>query len=110
RPPSGAGHPVTGLPYRAGLGPCVGALVHAEHARGRRPLRVPRSADLVRRRAGMSEAALPVAIRFRQQDRASTLRWFLRKNPRMLVGVVLLSILLFVAAFAPMIAPYDPIK
>jgi len=28
----------------------------------------------------------------------------------MLVGVVLLAILLFVAAFAPIIAPYDPIK
>src|SRR5436305_8434460 len=46
----------------------------------------------------------------RAQDRASSLRWFLRKNPRMLVGVVLLAILLFVAAFAPIIAPYDPIK
>jgi len=58
----------------------------------------------------MTEAALPVVIRAQQQTRASSLRWFLRKNPRMLVGMVLLSILLFVAAFAPIIAPYDPIK
>jgi peptide/nickel transport system permease protein len=58
----------------------------------------------------MSEATLPVIIRARQQTRGSGLRWFLRKNPRMLVGVVLLAILLFVAAFAPIIAPYDPIK
>jgi len=53
----------------------------------------------------MTEAALPVAIRVRPQSRGSSVRWFLRKNPRMLVGVVLLSILLFVAAFAPFIAP-----
>ena len=58
----------------------------------------------------MSEATLPVIIRARQQTQASSIRWFLRKNPRMLVGVVLLAILLFVAAFAPFIAPYDPIK
>ena len=58
----------------------------------------------------MSEAALPAIIQVRQQGRGSSLRWFLRKNPRMLLGVVLLAILLFVAAFAPIIAPYDPIK
>ena len=58
----------------------------------------------------MIEATLPVIIRARQQTQASSIRWFLRKNPRMLVGVVLLAILLFVAAFAPFIAPYDPIK
>ena len=58
----------------------------------------------------MSEATLPVIIRVQQQSRGSSLRWFLRKNPRMLVGVVLLAMLLFVAAFAPLIAPYDPIK
>jgi len=58
----------------------------------------------------MSEATLPVIIRAQEQSRASNVRWFLRKNPRMLVGVVLLSVLLFVAAFAPIIAPYDPIK
>jgi len=58
----------------------------------------------------VSEATLPILIRAREQTRASSIRWFLRKNPRMLVGVVLLAILLFVAAFAPIIAPYDPIK
>jgi len=58
----------------------------------------------------VSEATLPFVIRARQQTRATNVRWFLRKNPRMLVGVVLLAILLFVAAFAPIIAPYDPIK
>jgi len=58
----------------------------------------------------MSEAALPIIIRAREQTRASSIRWFLRKNPRMLVGLVLLTVLLFAAAFAPLIAPYDPIK
>ena len=36
----------------------------------------------------MSEATLPVVIRVQQQSRGSSVRWFLRKNPRMLVGVV----------------------
>ena len=58
----------------------------------------------------MSGATLPVVLRAEPQDRASAVRYFLQKNPRMLVGVVLLAILLFVAAFAPLVAPYDPIK
>ena len=58
----------------------------------------------------MSSATLPAVIPLRPRSRASSIRWFLRKNPRMLLGVVLLAILLFVAAFAPFIAPYDPIK
>jgi peptide/nickel transport system permease protein len=58
----------------------------------------------------MSEAALPAVIPVPRTDRGSAVRYFLRKNPRMLVGLVLLAILLFVALFAPVIAPYDPIK
>ena len=58
----------------------------------------------------MSSAALPVILRVQPEGRTYAVRYFLRKNPRMLVGVVLLAILLFVAAFAPFIAPYDPIK
>jgi peptide/nickel transport system permease protein len=58
----------------------------------------------------VSGATLPVVLRAQPQDRASAVRYFLRKNPRMLVGVILLAILLFVAAFAPFIAPYDPIR
>jgi len=58
----------------------------------------------------MSSATLPAVIPLRPRSRASSIRWFLRKNPRMLLGLVLLGILLFVAAFAPFIAPYDPIK
>jgi peptide/nickel transport system permease protein len=33
-----------------------------------------------------------------------------QRNPRMIIGGSLIIILLFVAAFAPFIAPYDPIK
>jgi ABC-type dipeptide/oligopeptide/nickel transport system permease subunit len=58
----------------------------------------------------VSGVALPVALRVRPQGRASSIRYFLRKNPRMIVGGTLLFILLFVAIFAPIIAPYDPIK
>lgn len=58
----------------------------------------------------MSEAALPVVVPVPRTDRAYAVRYFLRKNPRMLVGLILLAVLLFVAAFAPIISPYDPIK
>ncbi|MEP7002934.1 MAG: ABC transporter permease [Chloroflexota bacterium] len=58
----------------------------------------------------MSEAALPAIVPVPRTDRGHAVRYFLRKNPRMLVGLVLLAVLLFVALFAPLIAPYDPIK
>ncbi len=54
--------------------------------------------------------ALPVIVPAGGTDRWYVFRYFIRKNPRMLVGLVLLGILLFVAVFAPLIAPYDPIK
>ena len=58
----------------------------------------------------MTEAALPVIVPVGGTDRGYAFRYFIRRNPRMLVGLVLLGILLFVAVFAPIIAPYDPIK
>ncbi len=58
----------------------------------------------------MSEVALPVVVSLQKPGRVSSIRYFLRRNPRMIVGGVLLFILLFMAAFAPFIAPYDPIK
>ncbi|MHB8630387.1 MAG: ABC transporter permease [Candidatus Limnocylindria bacterium] len=58
----------------------------------------------------MTDAALPVIVSVPRTDRLHALRYFLRKNPRMLVGCMLLAVLLFVALFAPIIAPYDPIK
>ena len=58
----------------------------------------------------MSSTALPAVIVVPREDRLSAIRYFLRKNPRMIVGGTSLFILLFIAAFAPYIAPYDPIK
>src|SRR5439155_7226797 len=98
------------LPDHVVRQPRIHSVIHGEHARGGHPVRVPGPADLLRGGRGMSGATLPVVLRVQPQDRASAVRYFLRKNPRMLVGVVLLAILLFVAAFAPLIAPYDPIK
>jgi peptide/nickel transport system permease protein len=37
------------------------------------------------------------------------MRYFIRRNPRVIIGGVLVIILLGVALFAPLIAPYDPI-
>jgi peptide/nickel transport system permease protein len=58
----------------------------------------------------MSEATLPVVLRVPRTDRATTVRLFARRNPRMIVGGSLIVFLLFIALFAPVIAPYDPIQ
>jgi peptide/nickel transport system permease protein len=53
---------------------------------------------------------MPVAPGRPTVGRASTFRAFARRNPRMIVGGALVLAWVFVAAFAPLIAPYDPIK
>jgi len=58
----------------------------------------------------MSAGTLPVVLRVPRADRVSALRYFARRNPRMIVGGALVFIWLFLAAFAPLVAPYDPIK
>jgi peptide/nickel transport system permease protein len=58
----------------------------------------------------VSEATLPVVLRLPRADRAAKLRSMARRNPRMIIGGTLILFLLFIAAFAPVIAPYDPIK
>ena len=58
----------------------------------------------------MSGATIPVALQIPRTDRASTIRYFARRNPRMIVGGALVLTWLFLAAFAPLVAPYDPIK
>ncbi|TMD60595.1 MAG: ABC transporter permease [Chloroflexi bacterium] len=42
--------------------------------------------------------------------RAALMSWFIRRNPRILVGGVLVLFLLLVAFTAPLIAPYDPVE
>jgi len=58
----------------------------------------------------MTGATVPIAVRRASDDRIASALYFLRRNPRMLVGGVIVFGWLFVAAFAPFIAPYDPIK
>jgi peptide/nickel transport system permease protein len=58
----------------------------------------------------MSEAALPVALHVPRPARAGAMRYFLRRNPRMIIGGGLVIAWLAIALFAPFIAPYDPIK
>jgi ABC-type dipeptide/oligopeptide/nickel transport system permease subunit len=58
----------------------------------------------------MAGATVPLAIRRAGDDRLGAVLYFLRRNPRMIVGGVIVLGWLFIAAFAPFIAPYDPIK
>jgi len=58
----------------------------------------------------MTEATLPVVLRVPAAGRASSIGYFLRRNPRMIIGGALVVAWLFIAAFAPIISPYDPIK
>jgi peptide/nickel transport system permease protein len=58
----------------------------------------------------MSGAAIPVALRVPREDRAGGIAYFARRNPRMIIGGALVLMWLFLALFAPWVAPYDPIK
>jgi peptide/nickel transport system permease protein len=58
----------------------------------------------------MSGATLPVVLRVPRTDRVATVRYFARRNPRMIVGGAMVGMWLFLALFAPVVAPFDPIK
>jgi peptide/nickel transport system permease protein len=58
----------------------------------------------------VSGAAVPMALGVPRSDRAGAIAYFVRRNPRMIVGGTLVLVWLFLAAFAPWVAPYDPIK
>lgn len=58
----------------------------------------------------MIGTALPVALPMPRRDRLRTVRYFARRNPRMVVGGSVILAWLLAAIFAPLIAPYDPIK
>jgi peptide/nickel transport system permease protein len=58
----------------------------------------------------MSGTTLPVALRVPRSDRANSIRYFARRNPRMILGGALVLFWILVALFAPFIAPYDPTK
>src|SRR4029079_11278860 len=70
-----------------------------------------RSAHLVQRVGSlMAGATVPIAMRRVGDDRLGSALYFLRRNPRMIIGGTIVLAWLFIAAFAPFIAPYDPIK
>ncbi|MEP6693987.1 MAG: ABC transporter permease [Chloroflexota bacterium] len=58
----------------------------------------------------MAGTTVPLAMRRVSDDRLGSALYFLRRNPRMIVGGLIVLAWLFVAAFAPFVAPYDPIK
>ena len=59
----------------------------------------------------MAGATVPLTIqRPHEAGRVSAAWYFIRRNPRMLIGGVVVLAWLFVALFAPFVAPYDPIK
>jgi len=58
----------------------------------------------------MSGTTIPVVLRVPREDRAGAIAYFARRNPRMIIGGALVLMWLFLAAFAPWVAPYDPIK
>jgi peptide/nickel transport system permease protein len=58
----------------------------------------------------MAGATVPITMRRVGDDRLGSALYFLRRNPRMIIGGAIVLAWLFVAAFAPFIAPYDPIK
>lgn len=57
----------------------------------------------------MTGTAVPVTLGRTREDRLAGLLYFLRRNPRMIVGGAIVVAWLFIAAFAPFIAPHDPI-
>ena len=58
----------------------------------------------------MAETTAPLVIRRVSDDRIGSVIYFLRRNPRMIIGGLIVLAWLIAAAFAPWVAPYDPIK
>jgi peptide/nickel transport system permease protein len=58
----------------------------------------------------MAEATVPAVLPVPRASGGSTVGYFARRNPRMIVGGAMVLTWLVLALFAPVIAPYDPIK
>ncbi len=58
----------------------------------------------------MAGTTVPLTLGRARSERVASAAYFLRRNPRMIVGGTIVFLWLFVAAFAPFIAPFDPIK
>jgi peptide/nickel transport system permease protein len=58
----------------------------------------------------MAGTTVPIALPRTGDDRLGSALYFLRRNPRMIVGGAIVLAWLIIAIFAPFLAPYDPIK
>ena len=58
----------------------------------------------------MAGTTIPIAIRRASDDRLGSALYFLRRNPRMIVGGGIVLAWLLTALFVPFIAPHDPTK
>ena len=58
----------------------------------------------------MAGTTVPIALRREQSAWLGSAAYFLRRNPRMVIGGLIVFAWLVAAAFAPWVAPYDPIK
>ena len=58
----------------------------------------------------MAGTTVPIALPRVSDDRLGSAIYFLRRNPRMIVGGAIVLAWLVIAVFAPFLAPYDPTK
>src|SRR5216683_2391704 len=58
----------------------------------------------------MAGTTVPIALGRAQSDWLRSAAYFLRRNPRMVIGGLIVLGWVVAAAFAPWVAPYDPIK
>lgn len=58
----------------------------------------------------MAGTTVPITLPRVSDDRLASTLYFLRRNPRMIVGGAIVLAWLIIAVFAPFLAPYDPIK
>ena len=58
----------------------------------------------------MAGTTVPLVLGPARNERVASTIYFLQRNPRMIVGGAIVLAWLFLAAFAPIIAPFDPIK
>ncbi|HET6702853.1 MAG TPA: ABC transporter permease [Gemmatimonadaceae bacterium] len=58
----------------------------------------------------MSGTTVPIVLREARDERIGAALYFLRRNPRMIIGGAIVLAWLVIAVFAPFLAPYDPIK
>jgi len=58
----------------------------------------------------MAGTTVPIRLGRERSDRLASSAYFLRRNPRMIVGGLIVIAWILAAVFAPFVAPYDPIK